>query len=104
MAVNRCSMCGTNWPHHKSFNRCPVCLEKTDTVVRGKPITFTEAKKLANEAEFERYYAEHDRRRKGPSPEEIGAEEARSIYELDQAFNERETTVAELNDAEPSSS
>lgn len=83
-------MCGVNWPNHQDYRKCPVCLERTDTVIRGAPITFTEAKKLANDAEFERYYAEWDARREGPSPDEIGRQEAKLIFGLEQAYRAKE--------------
>jgi hypothetical protein len=92
-------MCGVNWPHHSDYEKCPVCLTSTDTVVRGKPITFSEAKKLANEAEFERFYSDWDERRKGPSPDEKGRQEGKAIYELEQAYGEKLTLVKDLDES-----
>jgi len=49
-------------------------------------ITYKQAKRLEAEAKFERFYAEHNERRTGPTPEELGAEEARRLLDLERIY------------------
>lgn len=48
-----------------------------------KPMGLREATSLKNHLEFEREYEAWERRRKGPSPEQKGRQEAAAILELD---------------------
>jgi hypothetical protein len=98
MTVFRCGDCGISWPPHKDYRKCPACEQRTVERVKGTALPLNEARTLARKAEFERYYAKHDAARKGPTPDEIGKAEARSIIELERAYGERETSVASLED------
>ena len=58
----RCSPCGHSWPHGIDYRVCPVCKQSCWIDYAGIPMDEDDARSLANEAEFERYYAEHERK------------------------------------------
>lgn len=82
-ACLRCSTCGTDWPSFHEYRVCPRCRERTDAMSNGTPLTLQEASKLKRQLEFERMYEARERSRVGPSPEQLGREEAREILRLD---------------------
>lgn len=84
----RCSTCGVDWPNTSRFSRCPACGEKSDLIGNGSPIPMGDAMSKARHLEFERFYDQRDRGRKGPSPEEKGRAEAQAIIELERQLGE----------------
>lgn len=55
----RCSLCGINWPPYEDFDPCPACEGKVDNIPNDIPhMSYEDARSLANEHEFERYYEE----------------------------------------------
>ncbi len=89
MSARRCSRCSLNFPHATRWGRCPVCGEKTDSLADARPMSEQEARSVAAHAEHDRHYArrEAERRRRGePTPEELGAAEAREIIALNEAL------------------
>jgi hypothetical protein len=79
------------------YKDCPGCEQPTEVRDSGKSLLLKEAHSLAANARFERFYAEHDAKREGPTPEEIGAAEALAVRELEAAYGEKSTKVAELD-------
>lgn len=94
VAAEQCPICDRLWP----TRYCPCCLETTIPIEEANPIDSAEAKKIAARyAEFHRRYLDYDNRREGPTPERLGAQDARDpsdrdrkILELDRTFRERE--------------
>lgn len=86
MAASRhCPGCGVRWP--EGWVRCPVCLRMTAIVQRDP----NRSKWDACEADFERKYAERERRRIAEghiAPEGLGKREAREIIELERSLDE----------------
>ena len=76
MAARRCSRCGRNWPNHSDYRVCAWCLEETSFMQNAKPMDPEEAAAEVGKAKFERWYEAWDRKRKGPTPEELGKREA----------------------------
>jgi predicted amidophosphoribosyltransferase len=84
VATRRCSACAANWPTDNRYTTCPTCGEKTDYMGTASAMSRREALHLVFEAHYER--REQERIRRGdPSPEEIGAAEARELIELERA-------------------
>lgn len=86
MAARRCSRCALDFPHLSRWSRCPVCGEKTDSLAEVRPMSESEARSVAAHAEFDRLYErrEQERRRRGePTPEDLGAAEAKEIIALE---------------------
>lgn len=86
MSARRCSTCNYYWPHTSEYARCPTCGERTDSLADTRPMSRDEAKRIAARAEFDRRYEhrEAERLRRGePTPEELGAAEAREIIRLE---------------------
>lgn len=77
--AKRCSTCGLDFPNLSAFTTCPKCEGKLDRITNGKPMTQLEANHLIAEFKFERFYADYDKRRNGPSPEEVGVAEAKKL-------------------------
>lgn len=83
----RCSRCSLNWPNQSKFKNCPGCGEETSLLSNETPLPLPEAMSKAKHLAFERLYDERERARSGPSPEELGREEARVLVDLDRALN-----------------
>ncbi len=91
MPARRCATCKIDWPSAGDFLICPVCGERCEyEPLVASPMSFDHARKRA---QFERIYRERERereRRGDPSPEALGALEARrqiaQIRELDRAL------------------
>ncbi len=91
MSSRRCALCLTEWPagsiKHKEkvyeFKRCPECGEATWSSATGQAIPHAEAVARSLRAAFERFYDARERKRQGPSPEELGSQEAREIIALE---------------------
>jgi hypothetical protein len=79
MAANRCRKCLTSWPSYPTYAVCPECLERCDPMATAQAITVAEAESRARHAKFDREYEKHDAERDGPSPEELGREEAKRL-------------------------
>ena len=96
MAAKVCPDCASNWP--TDYETCPVCLEELNYNAARSAMTKAEAKRIANEAAFERAYwnywdkgnaksacgdpfkgavRKEMRRRSVQTPEDLGALEAR---------------------------
>lgn len=71
-----CPECLTNWPHYRSFRTCPECRVPCRSAVAPKVLTAAQAKSRILHAEFLRYYRARELYRHGPSPEEVGRQEA----------------------------
>jgi hypothetical protein len=101
MTLYRCGNCGLSWPPKPDYRKCPVCQEETVTRAKGAAMSMKEARHLARDADFERFYEAREKARVKAgeeSPEEIGAREARDILALEDSFGENTTTVAELGE------
>ncbi len=94
MASRRCFTCGTDWPTARKYLVCPVCETRTSYLGGPSPITSQEASDIVNHALFDTFYAEHDAKRKGPTPEELGHQDATVILDLERAL-EGETDGSE---------
>jgi hypothetical protein len=79
MAANRCRLCLTNWPATAAYSTCPECLQRTDSMTGAQAIPLDEAQTRAKTATFNREYADREANRDGPSPEELGREEAKRL-------------------------
>lgn len=101
MSAYRCESCLISWPHHPlkmggqavSFVTCPVCGTKTENWPYGKPIEVADARQILQDVLYERACERRDREREArgePSPEEVGAQEARQLIELERAFAQGE--------------
>lgn len=75
-----CIPCDARWP--VGWGHCPACGQRTRTTTLTPNRDASEAK----HAKFERLYAERERKRTGPTPEEIGHAEAQRIIELERGF------------------
>lgn len=64
MAARRCSDCAINWPIGDDYKLCSRCLSDTDYISNGDSLTHREAESLTKRLKFDRFYAEHDERRK----------------------------------------
>jgi hypothetical protein len=79
-----CPSCGTYWPARIRWGHCPEDGTETYGVVGKEPISLSEAESRTNTAEFDRwYFGTWERKRQGPTPEELGAEQARVVIDLD---------------------
>lgn len=78
--TRRCSTCAINYPNAFKHAKCYACGANTDVRMDDKP--HENWKQLAHDAHYTRREAE----REGPSPEEIGRQEARTIIELEKQF------------------
>lgn len=74
--AHHCPDCKTNWPYYSSFKVCPDCAIPCRTAATTKVLTAQEAQSRVKRLAFIRYYAERELQREGPTPEEIGLEEA----------------------------
>lgn len=83
MASHRCFRCGIEWPVSRKNVTCLRCGEKLEYAPYGIPLNLKEAEALKREIEFEQFYEKWDAERKGPTPEEIGAQQAREIHALE---------------------
>lgn len=86
-----CTDCKTNWPYYRPFQICPECAIPCRTAATTRVMTGQEARRRVNTLAFIRYYERRELEREGPTPEEIGEEEARAqtaqIRELNRALN-----------------
>jgi hypothetical protein len=81
-----CSACNVYWPATVDYRTCGECGGETYGVIGHEPIARAEAERRVNLAAFERHYAAHEARRISagePTPEEKGAEEARTLIDLE---------------------
>ena len=85
-----CGECQITWPNLWDFRYCPQCEQKT-RYATGEPLDQVEAARLQLRAQFRVYYAERECHREGPTPEQVGVEEAleemRVIRELMEALD-----------------
>lgn len=89
MAARLCDTCNERWPTTTDFKTCPACL--VDTIYsRGlKAISKKEALSAVNHIKFSRYYRKWEQKREergDPSPELLGALDAREAIKLERAF------------------
>lgn len=86
-----CPECKSNWPYYQSFKVCPQCAIPCRTAATTRAMTGQEAQRRVKTLAFIRYYQQRELEREGPTPEEIGLEEARAqsaqIRELNRALN-----------------
>ena len=71
-----CVDCKTNWPYFSSFKVCPECCIPCRTAATTKVMTSQEAQRRVKTLAFIRYYEQREAEREGPTPEELGIEEA----------------------------
>lgn len=93
MPAYRCSDCAVDWPVQVKYRKCPGCGTPTSNM-NTSAMTIKDAERKAAHLRFERFYRvwDEERQRRGePSPEVIGAEEAR-----EQVRREREQFDREL--------
>lgn len=96
MAVGyECPECRTAWPHYRSFQKCPECRVACRSAVTPRVLTAAQAKSRILQIEFIRYYEAREKFRLGPTPEEIGRQEAREEIERTRELNQA------LNDEDP---
>lgn len=77
MAIGfECPDCRTRWPHSRPFSTCPECGIKCRSAVAPRVLTAGEAKSRLNRVAFIRFYRDRELARRGPTPEEIGKQEA----------------------------
>lgn len=96
MSARRCSRCALDWPDRQAFRRCHQCGGRTDWVSNADAMPEPEATSLERRLRFEREYEKYDRGeesecgpgREGPTPEFVGALEARAIIELERSHPE----------------
>lgn len=80
MAARRCGACGLDWPTKDAYRECPKCDGKTSYFVNARPMDEDEADRLRLRIDFDRFYDEiWEPSRRGPTPEEQGAAEAREL-------------------------
>lgn len=107
MAARRCSTCGVSWPNSSRYSDCPQCLVETDVFPFAACLPVKEAKELADNATFDRFYAswDADRERGEPrqprpdpehpehmlegcditeDPDKLGRREAREILQMEE--------------------
>jgi hypothetical protein len=95
MAISyECPDCHTRWPHSRSYGTCPECRVPCRSASVPRVLTAGQAKSRLRQIEFVKYYEAREKFRDGPTPEEIGAaearEEARRIRELNEALNDED--------------
>lgn len=81
-----CPQCDRCWPYTKPYGTCPVCRVTCRTTTTNQPMTQERAKYELKAIEFNAFYAQREARRGGPSPEELGRREARTLIELDKGL------------------
>lgn len=85
-----CTECKSNWPYFSSFKVCPDCGIPCRTAATTRVMTSQEAQKRVKTLAFIRYYEQREAKREGPTPEEIGLEEAMAevaqIRQLNDAY------------------
>lgn len=79
MAAHRCPTCKTDWPNYPTYAVCPECLDRCDPMANAKGIPVDEAESRARHAKFDRQYTKREETREGPTPEEIGQQEAKLL-------------------------
>lgn len=84
MPAKSCPACKEAWPIEPEYNSCPRCGNATVYRPLADALTEDEAQTKLAHLRFDRYYErrELDRRRRGdPTPEALGAIEAKRIIE-----------------------
>lgn len=84
-----CPDCSENWPTDKAYVTCPACLIDTRYSTGISAMLIREAERKVKGIKFDRYYTnwEEKREKRGdPSPESIGALEAREIARLERVW------------------
>lgn len=80
MATRYCTECCLAFPLR--YRQCPICSTRCKVRYGAEPISPERARKLARAYEFERFYTRRERQRSGPTPEELGSQDAqREIQE-----------------------
>jgi hypothetical protein len=72
-----CGTCHLPWPYAEAYKTCPVCGSSTVYLAGSHPMSAKEVISRQNQLAFDRYYAKHDKARKGLTPEEEGIQDAR---------------------------
>lgn len=88
MSARRCSRCSVNWPDVLAYEVCPGCLDRTDSISNATALAKDEATGLASRVKFDRFYEERERERTArgePTPDEVGARQARDEIALIEA-------------------
>jgi hypothetical protein len=80
MSARRCPGCAVYYPDFPEHKKCGVCGRVTTLYRKRGPEP--DWKERAAEA----YYKRHDEAREGPTPEELGAAEAKEIIALEQGM------------------
>lgn len=87
MALNyECPACARKWPFAKPFSVCKVCQVRTLTSQVGEPMSQEAAKYELKLMRFNAFYARREAARVGPSPEDLGKDEAQRLIDLDRAL------------------
>lgn len=76
-----CPKCEVEYPPAFLFAECPSCEVETELELHGDPIPFSAAETIEKRALFDRFYERYDANRKGPTPEELGSEDAKKEIE-----------------------
>lgn len=77
-----CPECRRAWPYTKAFGICPEC-RVTCRSATAVPMTGESAKVELGRVKFNRWYQDREAKRVGPSPEELGRQEAGAIIEAE---------------------
>ncbi len=89
MSALLCDTCQERWPVSKDFATCPACLVDTELQEGMEGMTKDQAESAVKHIKFERWYAkwEDKREKRGdPSPETVGALEAKEILQLEKGL------------------
>lgn len=77
-----CPECDRAWPHVRAFSTCPYCRVPCRSAT-ATPLTKRQVEVELLRVKFNRDYAKREATRKGPTPEELGEEEAATLIYLD---------------------
>lgn len=83
----RCPECSLYWPTHLNLSSCLECDGRL-FISDGEPMSDEEVNRRKLTAEFNEWYEQREAQRNGPTPEEIGAEEARAELERYRALED----------------
>lgn len=86
MPAKVCPDCNVPWPSTVDYKTCPFCLVDTEYQSGRNAISKAKAESEVAHVKFERYYKAWEERREKqgePSPEALGALEAKEILRLE---------------------